>query len=390
MYRTLIAPALALLACACTSSHTVHLRPSHHLLHETVNEAGEALTYTLVAGSDGVPSITRQHESRYQVATIGLRVRSINLEQAEASALVPWRGVIVDRVEGGSPAARAGILSGDVLLALAGTSLSTPEQLKEMLEAFIEPGAEVSVSLLKVGTDGGYPAEPAQVSVTLGSKEVGVTRSETLPLDTDVGVFKLTGLQVGTLSPELSNELYGDTEPVTLIAGSLVGSPAYHAGLRSGDRVLACEGRAIESQRDISRAVLARAGDIDVPASWFSQQSRRALPEAAGEIELEVEGPLGPHVAAFGIDEDMGDDFRVRVPIIYSYRSGVDRSSWSFLDFIFQFGANYESRYRLSDTRAPQEDSLLSIFPFGMFEFETTRRSDRYRFLWFFEFEDEH
>jgi hypothetical protein len=68
----------------------------------------------------------------------------------------------------------------------------------------------------------------------------------------------------------------------------------------------------------------------------------------------------------------------------------VDSTSWSFLDFIFQFGANYRGSYRDSATRAPQSTWLFSLFPFGMFEFEKTRNSNRYCFFWFIEFEDHH
>jgi hypothetical protein len=390
MKPTLTLLALAFISSGCTSSRSFELQTSRHLLHETVNDAGEEVAYTLVTGSDGVPSITRKQERKYEVAQLGVRTRSINRETGEASALVPWRGLLVDRVESASPAARAGIVRGDVLLNVDGYAVSTSEQLKEHLEANVQPGAEVSVSLLEVGSDGKYPAEPTYVSVTLGSKQVGVTKSDTVQLDADVGVFWLTGLQAGSLSPELASEVYDSSEPVTLVAGTLVGSPAYLAGLRSGDRILSCDGRAVTSNLDISRAVLARAQDLELPANWFDASTRRDLPRAEGDIVLEVDGPLGPHRAALAVVDDLKDSFHLHIPILYSHNSDVDSTSWSFLDFIFQFGASYRTRYRLSATRATSSDSILSFFPFGMFEFERKHDYDLNRFFWFIKFKSDH
>jgi len=388
MRLPLLLAALTPLIGACTSTHSVHLRPSQHRLLETTTEEGDDVAFTLVAGGDGVPAITRTLETSHSVATLGVQVRSIDHGLAQGSGLAAWRGVRVERVVGNSPAARAGILQGDVLLSLDDAQLSTPEQLADLLQSKLEPGGKVRIGLLQVDPEGGYAAEASETTTVLGSKEVRVSKSETTRLDTHLGIFRLTGLQVGTLTPELGREIYGSEEPVVLVAGALVGSPAYHAGLRSGDRVLSCEGAAVTSHDDIGRAVLARTEAAELPASWFDAETRRDVESAEGEIRIEVDGPLGRHSTALGVDPDLGSRFHFNVPILYDYKSRVDRSSTSFLDFIFQFGFNYESRYLRSSTRATREDSLLSILPFGMFEFESTEDKDRYCFFWFIEFTD--
>ena len=78
------------------------------------------------------------------------------------------------------------------------------------------------------------------------------------------------------------------------------------------------------------------------------------------------------------------------VPIVFNWRSDVASTRWSFLDFIFQFGANYRSNYRSSASRAPKKTWLFSLFPFGMFEFERARDHNRYCFFWFIELKDRH
>ena len=61
----------------------------------------------------------------------------------------------------------------------------------------------------------------------------------------------------------------------------------------------------------------------------------------------------------------------------------------SFLDFIFQFGFNYRSRYHPSATRAPQKSWRFSALPLGMFEFSKSPEGKRRNtFFWFITFED--
>ncbi|MFT7484884.1 MAG: S1-C subfamily serine protease [Candidatus Paceibacteria bacterium] len=404
MRQTLTILALALLTCACSTSRRIRVTPKHTVLHQSVSEAGETLTYALLAGREGQISVTREKQQKFDVATLGLRAGSINSELAKSLpvlakeegdqsaplSVTPWNGLIVNRITRNSPAMLAGISMGDILLSMDGIALSAPEQLKELLDAFIEPGATVTMMVLEANSDDVYASEPSQVSVTLGTKQVQVSKSDTFQVDSDLGVFRLTGLMVGTLSDELASEIYGSSDPMTLVAGSLVGSPAYLAGFRSGDKVLECDGQSVNSYQDISRAVLARTNRTDIPADWFDSMTTSNVTNEDGDVLLAVEGPLGTHESTMSVISDIKKSSRTSFPIVWDYETDVIRTSWSFVDFIFQFGANYRSRYRHSSNRSPQQDTLLSIFPFGMFEFETTAQSDRYQLFWLFEFEDQH
>ena len=393
MNRFLSLVVLSLLSTSCITTRHTHFEPSHRVLLETRDEEGAELRYNLVSTKQGIPQVVRTRTSVSQVASLGLRVRAIDNRMAQTSALTPWRGVLVERVQASSPAARAGILVGDVLLSLGGIELSAPEQLEDIVKSDLGPEAEVQATLLQIAPDGSYPVSTKDIPVKLGSRDVTTSKSDVFPLGCDKGVFRLTGLQAGSLPMELSEEIYGDSEPVVLVAGTLVGSPAYLAGLRTGDRLLTCDGKRVQSHEELSRALLARTDHLDLPAHWFDASSRRDLPgasEAKGKILLEVDGPLGPHLAELDWVRDLDDESSFEVPILFEYESDVDSTRWSFLDFIFQFGANYHGRYRESKTRATESTWLYSILPFGMFEFERTTRLTRYRFFWFITFQAAH
>ena len=76
----------------------------------------------------------------------------------------------------------------------------------------------------------------------------------------------------------------------------------------------------------------------------------------------------------------------LNIPILYDSSKSVDRTRWSFLDFIFQFGANYSSRDLRSDTREPLSEWDLSILPFGMFEFERGPKGSSTTLFWWIRF----
>jgi hypothetical protein len=208
------------------------------------------------------------------------------------------------------------------------------------------------------------------------------TRTDAIPLETSAGVQHYTGLQVATVPPDLSTEIWGKSEETTIISGVVTGSPAYHAGLRRGDRVVSADGKQNPKLADVRVAVLGRAAALVVDAD--NPEPLTEIPSAPGEgdMAIGVEGPLGPHAAALPVDEALMKETSFNFPILFDYESGVNYTRWSCLDFIFQFIGTYDQSYLPSPTRAPRENSELSLLPLGMFEFRTTPTSHEYELFW--------
>ena len=90
---------------------------------------------------------------------IAERVGAIN-------SLVPWRPAVVDSVPEGSPAARAGIIRGDSIVAVAGEPVSSWGEMVAQVEP--RPNATIPVSLLRGG-------EPVELEVTTDTQSVADT-----------------------------------------------------------------------------------------------------------------------------------------------------------------------------------------------------------------------
>jgi S1-C subfamily serine protease len=80
---------------------------------------------------------------------LGVGVHRVQLQAAHEAAAGQPIGVLVHGVEPGSPADKAGILVGDVLLAVSGERVSSPWELAGVLQAKIE--ADITVRLLRGG-----------------------------------------------------------------------------------------------------------------------------------------------------------------------------------------------------------------------------------------------
>lgn len=90
---------------------------------------------------------------------LGVGVAPVVLARALQEAHGRERAVLVSALDEGGPAERAGVVQGDVLLALDGHAIEGPLELRERVAE--RPGAEVELSLLRGGA-------PLTVRATLG------------------------------------------------------------------------------------------------------------------------------------------------------------------------------------------------------------------------------
>lgn len=317
---------------------------------------------------------------------IGIYVSSVTRKGAEAFGTTPFRGVWVDKVVAGKPADVAGIASGQIILKVDGQEVHQRDQFTDLVTERGVPGEPLTFTVLHKRQQGDAMDTEQSMEVTVTPYGAKVRRAtiDSIPLDHSKGVQTYTGLQVATIHAELAESIFATRQPVTIVTGVVPGSPAYNAGLRGGDRVLKVDGQSNPSLQDVRSAVLARMHKMEPTAAMFDLNADRTTPIGDGrsdEIQIEVDGPLGPHLASM-TTQMVGDHTRFYIPIIAGYESSVETSKVSFLNFIFQFGFNYNSDVHRSATRAPVTTSELSILPLGMFGVKHELHRSEYRLFW--------
>ncbi|PTT91743.1 peptidase [Pelomonas sp. HMWF004] len=179
-------------------------------------------------------------------ARLGVGIQDVNQTLAEAFKLERPAGALVSEVEPGSAAARAGLKSGDVVLAVNGRSID----LSGDLPAFVglaQPGEEVTLDIWR-------RAEKRAVKVRLDDADRKIARAdaaaEALPKAQLTPGGRL-GLALRLLSAE-EKRLSG-LEAALFIQG--VSGAAAHAGVQPGDLLLAIDGQPISNLAQAAAAV---------------------------------------------------------------------------------------------------------------------------------------
>ncbi|MFV1986884.1 MAG: trypsin-like peptidase domain-containing protein [Gemmatimonadota bacterium] len=174
---------------------------------------------------------------------LGVRVSDVTAVDAEAYDLEAVTGADVNSVEAGSPADRAGLRVGDVVVALEGEPVDNSNALITML-AQRNPGDRVVLSVLRYG-------EEEELTVTLGEFDRATANPQRASAESTV--TSVVGIQVRRLTREMASQLGYDRDVGVVVANVRPYGPAARAGVRAGQAVLAVNGERVESTADYTR-----------------------------------------------------------------------------------------------------------------------------------------
>ncbi|BDG02325.1 DegQ family serine endoprotease [Anaeromyxobacter oryzae] len=174
---------------------------------------------------------------------LGVTIQDVNQSLADSFGLPGPTGALVSSVQPDSPAARAGIQPGDVILSLNGSPVSGSSELPPAVAA-LRPGTEAKLEVFRDG-------HRRDVEVRVGEAE---SAGATAAGGADASHGKL-GLAVRPLSPDERRQVGVDAGVVVEGADG----PAARAGIQPGDIVLAVNGTHVKSVEQL-RSLVDRAG----------------------------------------------------------------------------------------------------------------------------------
>lgn len=211
-----------------------------------------------------------------------------------------YLGVRVERDDSGrarvaevledSPAERAGIERGDVIVDFDGNDVARPRDLVKSLHD-AEPGREAQVEVLRDGKRQTFDVE-------LGEPPEGWARLPFHPGEHRRRFFAMghppkLGVQLVQVTPELREHLGGSREAGVLVGKVLPGMPAEEAGLEVGDLIVSVDGATIDSAGDLIEALGDKDGrsiSIEVVRDGRRKTFDATLPEKKKDDE-ESSGP---------------------------------------------------------------------------------------------------
>jgi serine protease Do len=170
---------------------------------------------------------------------LGVQIQPVTNDIADSLGMKKAEGAIVDQAQADSPAAKAGVKTGDVITAVNGTPVKNARDLARTI-AMIAPDSSVQLAIVRDG-------QPKTISVTLGKmqneQEASATQAPTQ------GAPHL-GLTVAPAA-----DVAGAGGKGVVVTAVDPNGPAAQAGFRTGNVILDVGGKPVTNGNDIANAL---------------------------------------------------------------------------------------------------------------------------------------
>ena len=175
---------------------------------------------------------------------LGVTVQPVDADMAKAFGLNQGGGALIGDVRPDSPAAKAGLQRGDIVLELNGTAVNGPDDLSLRISEL----APNSAAHLKVFRKG----QTQDVDVTLGE----FTEKLEAAQSAGAAPANVNGLQVQNLTPDISKQLrLPQSESGVVVSSVDPSSAAAAAGIRPGDLIQEVNRKPVHNVNEYQQAV---------------------------------------------------------------------------------------------------------------------------------------
>ena len=195
--------------------------------------------------ADTVKTVVAELKSSGHVTRgwLGVQIQPVTAGIADSLGLKKAEGALVAEPQDGSPAAKAGILSGDVITAVNGTPVKDARELARTIGT-IAPNATVKLDIIRSG-------QAKTISLTLGE----MPDQQQAKADTDsaqpTGGVPHLGLAVAPAS-----EVSGAGAQGVVVTAVDPDSPAAEQGFQAGTVILDVGGKAVANVGDVRKALV--------------------------------------------------------------------------------------------------------------------------------------
>lgn len=268
----------------------------------TVKRGDAADQRVIVRGQ--LPQVMLRAGSALGGVRLGVTVRDVTADDVTKMKLAGQAGVVIDAVDSDSPAAKGGVLKGDVAVSFDGETVRSMAQFTRLVRETV-PGRTVKMDVMRDGKRVALSVAPEEAADR--DVRVWIDEPEMLRADKDVllkrrqelerqlralprergRVFELgplgefhwqgepgagmlsfstnrgrLGVTLQDLTPELA-EFFGVKEGA-LVSSVQKDTPAAKAGIKAGDVITAVDGKAVKGPGDAVEQLRDKSGEVSV------------------------------------------------------------------------------------------------------------------------------
>jgi Do/DeqQ family serine protease len=199
---------------------------------------------------------------RVRRGMLGVTIQPVTADLANGLGLDRIGGAIVSSVESGSPAEKANIEVGDVILGVNGQAVDDSNDLRNRISA-AAPGTSVTLDVVRDG-------DRRRVEATLA--EMPGTRQAREGRSSEHGEL---GMSLESITPSLANRLQLPRSTTgVVVTGTDPAGAAARAGLRAGDVIREVDGEGVRTPDAVREAMAARG---DRPAVLLVERDGQSV-----------------------------------------------------------------------------------------------------------------
>jgi serine protease Do len=231
--------------------------------------SGGSIGLSFAIPSKVVTNIIKQLRSNGVVVRgwLGVSIQNVDRTLAESFGLDRPRGALIAQVGDDTPAERAGLEAGDIIVAVDDAQIDVSADLPHVI-GLLAPGDEVDVRVIREGVE-------AEIEVVIGALEADEIASVSAA-PVEPGTVSLLGMTVKELEP--SDEPAPTLRGGVMVAAVEPDSPAYEAGVRAGDVITRFGRSAISRLSDMEAA----ADRVEAGDSVSVRLTRQGSPQFIG------------------------------------------------------------------------------------------------------------
>ena len=228
--------------------------------------SGGSVGIAFAIPAETVKAVVAQLKDKGRVARgwIGVQIQPVTKEIAESLGLKTNEGALVAEPQKDSPAVKAGIEAGDVIVSVDGQPLKDARELSRKIGG-MAPGANIKLSILRKGVDRTVNLTlgelPAQVEARAERRDLRQDRDQDLNQEPGAGRERRRGDRSdrdvpAADGPRLGLSLApGGNEPGVVIAEVDPSGPAADFGFRPGDVILDVAGKVVSTPGEFRQAL---------------------------------------------------------------------------------------------------------------------------------------
>jgi serine protease Do len=198
--------------------------------------------FDIPAGTAKMVVAQLKEHGRIDRAWLGVQVQPVTTDIAESLGLKKAEGAIVAQPQADSPAAKAGVMAGDVITDIDGAPIKDSRELARKI-GMAAPGTNIKVTLIRKG-------ETKTLGMTLGKMPNEQQAKTDAKEDSSANGSPRLGL---TLAP--AKEVAGSGNDGVTVVGVDPNGPAAERGVKTGDVILDVGGKAVTNAADVRKAL---------------------------------------------------------------------------------------------------------------------------------------